>query len=280
MKDKYFIKCSLCGHLVEVKSEYMVLCPACGKRMGNSFPRWLEVTGNGDKTFVDYCREVCVSGTAAEGLVEQRKIGRMILRGRVLKRFGVASAVALGLFLSVAGGMWIWARGGDESIKEVMEEGWRMSYYDDLGATVSFPFSLEAAVDTVFVEPDSVTQVNAVVARQWRREGVCSVTAMRLGYVIGTSTDREAASTQILQSLVADNGMQAFQFIPSDYTLSDAKARMLSGSYLIAAQMYEFRAVMINRAETVWFFMCAYPAEKTDGVVLADKFFKTIRIHD
>ena len=33
----YYIKCSQCGHLNEVKSEYQVFCSGCNKKLDNHF---------------------------------------------------------------------------------------------------------------------------------------------------------------------------------------------------------------------------------------------------
>lgn len=52
-----YLKCTKCGHYNEVKTEYLVLCNACGKKLENSFVSWAK--HNHDKSFEDYKQEVC-----------------------------------------------------------------------------------------------------------------------------------------------------------------------------------------------------------------------------
>ena len=55
----YYIKCSQCGHLNEVKSEYQVFCSGCNKKLDNNFADWKK--RNPGKSFDDYQQLVCVS---------------------------------------------------------------------------------------------------------------------------------------------------------------------------------------------------------------------------
>lgn len=276
MNAKYYIKCSNCSQLVELKSEYMVLCPSCGHKLSNSFSVWRAENPDGD--FKRYISEVCVSSAAVSGLSDQKRITRSIKRRKVIKRLSILGGSAVVLFVIIASVMWFTRSMNDSSIDKIINSGWKLNYYEDLRATVQFPFVLEATVDTTFTVPDTTTMVKRVVARQWSKPMVCNITAMRMEYEGDATANRETATSQILQSLVSDNQMQAFQFIPSDYMLGDTKARMLAGSYLIETTLYEFRAVMIIKWEELWYFMVAYPASNPEGTMLAEKFFRTIQL--
>lgn len=276
MTGRYFIKCSNCEKLVELRSEYMVLCSLCNHKLDNSFSAWRERNPMG--TFEQYAAEVCVSGAAISGVGEQRKITKQLKRGAILKRLGIAFGAAVVLFALIGSGLWFFRDSGTSSIEEILKSGWKMNYYDDLRSSVQFPGILSLVADTTFAEVDSATRVEKLVARQWIKPGVCNVTAMRMEYEADASVDREKATAQILQSLIADNQMQAFQYIPSDYNLGESKARMMTGSYLTGNELNEFRAVMVIRSEELWYFMVAYSANSPEGTILADKFFKTIQL--
>lgn len=73
------IKCDRCGKLVEIHSAYMVFCPACRRKMGNSYSEWSKRHPEAD--FEAYVSEMAVSDTAIRGAREQRRIGRAIVRG-------------------------------------------------------------------------------------------------------------------------------------------------------------------------------------------------------
>lgn len=284
----HYIQCSQCGKLVEIKSQYMVFCPECKRKMSNSYPEWSK--HHPGKDFAAYLSEVAVSETALEGVREQRRIGRAIVRGRAARRALVALGIAIVVTVLGIGGYWGWQRyNRSASIKALLNKAWQVSYYDDLGATLKFPFPLEKesafTVDTLQRENDRLTGdslqrqvVLGAVSRRWAEPGTVSVTASRIDYEPDFGVDRDMATRQILQTMLQENGLQGFEFFRNDYSIPNIEARSLSGSYLLGVEAFEFRALMAQYGHTVWYFMVAYPRSKPEGLLVAERFFKGILI--
>ncbi|MFI3294476.1 MAG: hypothetical protein R3Y19_00470 [Rikenellaceae bacterium] len=277
MAVKHYIKCEKCMQLVELRSEYMVLCPNCGVKMTNSYSQWQQV--NPGATFQQYLSSCAVSGAAISGSADQRRIGRSIKRRQRGGWVAIALGCAVALFLVVASIFWFTRNLRDSSIDAIIESNWNLNYYEDLQSTLQFPYALKLVTDTTFAQPDTIVGARRIVARQWTKEEVCSVTSMKVDFSGDNDIDREGATSMILQSMVGENSMEAFQYIPSDYELNGSKVRMFSGSYLISTVLYEFRAVLILRSDQLWYNMVAYPTTSPEGTILADKFFKTIQIN-
>ena len=284
----HYIKCSHCGKLVEIKSQYMVFCPACNKKMDNSYAEWSK--RNPGQSYEKYLSELAVSDTALEGVREQRKIGRAIVRGKAAKRAVIALGIAVLLTVLGFGGYWAWARyNRSASINALLNKAWQISYYDDLGATLKFPFPLEAetgfSADSLQRENDRITAdtvqrqvVLGAMSRQWSEPGVISVTASRIDYQPDFGVDRDIATRQILLNMLQENNLQGFEFYRNDYSTPNIQARSLSGSYLLGPEAFEFRALMAQYGHTVWYFMVAYPRSKPEGLLVAERFFKGILI--
>lgn len=284
----HYIKCSHCGKLVEIKSQYMVFCPACNKKMDNSYAEWSK--RNPGQSYEEYLSELAVSDIALEGVREQRKIGRAIVRGKAAKRAVIALGIAVLLTVLGFGGYWAWARyNRSASINALLNKAWQISYYDDLGATLKFPFPLEAetgfSADSLQRENDRITAdtvqrqvVLGAVSRQWSEPGVISVTASRIDYQPDFGVDRDIATRQILLNMLQENNLQGFEFYRNDYSTPNVQARSLSGSYLLGPEAFEFRALMAQYGHTVWYFMVAYPRSKPEGLLVAERFFKGILI--
>lgn len=284
----HYIKCSHCGKLVEIKSQYMVFCPACNKKMDNSYAEWSK--RNPGQSYEKYLSELAVSDTALEGVREQRKIGRAIVRGKAAKRAVIALGIAVLLTVLGFGGYWAWARyNRSASINALLNKAWQISYYDNLGATLKFPFPLEAetgfSADSLQRENDRITAdtvqrqvVLGAVSRQWSEPGVISVTASRIDYQPDFGVDRDIATRQILLNMLQENNLQGFEFYRNDYSTPNIQARSLSGSYLLGPEAFEFRALMAQYGHTVWYFMVAYPRSKPEGLLVAERFFKGILI--
>lgn len=274
----HYIKCSKCSELITVKSEFMVLCPHCNKKLDNSFREWAHKKPNA--TYEQYLSEVCISSSAIGGLDEQRRITKKIGISRNFKRLSLALAIAVAVVALSVCGIYLYKDSQKgASINAIMDDNWKINYYEDLGVTVKFPFVLESqgtVVDSVVVA-DSTQTIIGSVSRSWSRKDVTAVSATRVNFAPAYGVNREAATQQILQSIVQDNNMQAFEFVPSDYSMGQGgTARMFSGSYLIGIEPYEFRAIMIVRGDSVWYFMVAYLRSMPEGTLLAEKFFKGI----
>lgn len=284
----HYIKCSHCGKLVEIKSQYMVFCPVCKKKMDNSYAEWSK--RNPGHSYEEYLSEQAVSDTALEGVRQQRKIGRAIMRGKAAKRAVIALGIAILATVIGFGGYWAWTRyNRSASINALLNKAWQIGYYDDLGATLKFPFPLEAetgfSADSLQRENDRLTAdtlqrqiVLNAVSRQWNEPGVISVTASRIDYQPDFGVDRDMATRHILLNMLQENDLQGFEFYRNDYSIPNVQARSLSGSYLLGPEAFEFRALMAQHGHTVWYFMVAYPRSKPEGLLVAERFFKGILI--
>lgn len=284
----HYIKCNHCGRLVEIKSQYMVFCPACKRKMDNSFAAWSK--RNPSRSFEEYLGELAVSETALEGVREQRKIGRTIMRRKAMQRALSAFGIALLVTTLGLGGYWAWTRyHRSTAITALLDRVWQITYYDDLGATLQFPFPLETesafSADSLQRENDRLTAdtlqrqvVLGAVSRRWAEPGTVSVTASRIDYQPDFGVNRDIATRQILLGMLQENDLQGFEFFRNDYSIPNIEARSLSGSYLSGIEAFEFRALMAQYGHTVWYFMVAYPRSKPEGLLVAERFFKGILI--
>lgn len=285
----HYIRCNHCQKLIEVKSQYMTFCPECQYKLDNSFTSWQ--IQNPGKSYADYLSEVTVSDSALEGVKEQRKIGKQIGRSKAARRMGWALGVAL--VAAIIGGSIYWFAGrnrGSESIKDILSQTWKISYYEDLGATLKFPYQLETessfTADSLQSDPayqalDTAQQqekqvILSAINKRWSEAGVISVTASRIDYKPDFGVNREVATGQILMGMLNENGLQGFEYFRNDYTVPNVKARSLSGNYLLGPKAFEFRALMAQYEHTVWYFMVAYPRSEPEGLLVAERFFNGI----
>lgn len=283
MAAKYFIKCNHCSELTEIHSQYMTFCPHCQAKMDNSFALWSarEAAAGRECSFADYLSQVCVSGAAIEGVREQRRIGRLMGRGRSARRWVLSLVVAIVVVaLGVLGYIAISRYMSARSIKAIMEQTWRINYYKDMGVTLKFPYNLNLTpvIEADSAASDSVQVVLSSVTRSWSEPKVLMVNVMRIDYEPDFGVNRDVATRQILMSMLQNNELQAFEFFQNDYSMPGLEARMLSGSYLIGIDPFEFRALMVQRESTVWYFMVAYPRADPEGLLVADRLFKGILI--
>lgn len=70
----YLIKCTKCNTLVEVKTEFLMLCPKCKSKLENNYQEWRQKIENKGKNFQVYLKEICIS---SEELEEQQRHERL-----------------------------------------------------------------------------------------------------------------------------------------------------------------------------------------------------------
>jgi hypothetical protein len=67
----HFLKCTNCGHLNEVKTEYLIFCSKCNKKLINNFSNWQ--TRNPERTFADFKELICISEEEVKKSAEKPK---------------------------------------------------------------------------------------------------------------------------------------------------------------------------------------------------------------
>ena len=81
----HYLKCNVCGHLNEMKSEYLIFCSNCNKKLENNFRDWEKK--NPEKTMDDFKKLICVSET---DLLETTKDSKSKPKGLILWQVLVA----------------------------------------------------------------------------------------------------------------------------------------------------------------------------------------------
>lgn len=94
----HFLKCNRCGHLNEVKSEYLVFCDNCHTKLENSYNKWKEV--NTDKSFEDYKQIICTTEVEKIETEKNKKNKSRINKSKSLK-YGVGFIIVFAIFYTI-----------------------------------------------------------------------------------------------------------------------------------------------------------------------------------
>ncbi len=89
----HYLKCNNCGHLNEVKSEYLVFCAICNKKLDNRYAEWIK--HNSDKSFEDYKQLICTT--------EKSDVPKEMPKSRKMKglKYWIGFTVALAIFSAI-----------------------------------------------------------------------------------------------------------------------------------------------------------------------------------
>lgn len=93
----YYLKCEHCGHLNEIKSEYLVFCAGCSKKIESNYTSWSRK--NEGKTLQDFKKLVCLSDEQAVLLEKEEKKKKIPLGIKILVGYLAALAILLALIM-------------------------------------------------------------------------------------------------------------------------------------------------------------------------------------
>ena len=149
----YYLKCKHCNHLNEVKSEYLVVCGLCNRKLEDNYKDWK--VKHPEKSFEDFQREVCLTE-------EQVKKGNMMKpTGKKGNKKGLIAGSIGGILVILMVALVINgmkdsydALYGDDDIP-VLEQQWYTGTYAG-GVSLATPKAMKSAGSMINKLPEEV----------------------------------------------------------------------------------------------------------------------------
>jgi hypothetical protein len=145
------LKCNNCGHLNDVKSEYLIFCDSCGKKLENNFRDWKN--RNSDSTLDDFKKLMCVSeDEMIKNSVKTKKKPKSL-------KYWIGFALFFAIFYAVGqfgGEAIVRFFNSEKTEREVLDQKWIKETYGNFGLSVETPVILTKADIPI---PDEVKQV-------------------------------------------------------------------------------------------------------------------------
>ena len=137
----YYLKCKHCNHLNEVKSEYMVVCGLCNRKLEDNFKDWK--VRHPEKTFEDFQREVCLTEEQVKKGDLSKPAGKKNKKGIIA---GAIGALLMVLFIGLLVGEFTKtykAQFGGSDVP-VLEQQWYTGSYAG-GVSLTTPKAMKSA---------------------------------------------------------------------------------------------------------------------------------------
>jgi len=146
----YFLKCSKCGHFNEVKTDYLMFCSNCNKKLDNNYTDWQIV--NPDKSIDDFKKLICIS----EEDIQKASIKEKPSKPKGLK-YWIAFAVAFAVFYAIG------QFGGEAIVKFFRKPAFDkalMEIASELNKTCPIMVDAETRLDNSMALPNNIFQYN------------------------------------------------------------------------------------------------------------------------
>jgi hypothetical protein len=268
----HYLKCTDCGHFNEVKSEYLVFCPSCNKKLDNNFPDWKKK--NPGRSFDDYKRLVCVSEEEINTIPVKVKT-----RPKSLK-YWIGFTVAFAIFYALGqfgGEAIVKFFKSQKTSKEILNQEWVKESYGDFGLTVETPFKLEKSDLSI---PDNLRQLIEKMDVYTHSAGSgfsVMINSVRYKPEVG-SVSLQGAANGSVSEMKMQPGVTAFNYTEDPFLKNDIPGFLQKGTFKKDGVDVEF--INTGFAEGMIFYqvLVAWQADDKNGKVAAQRVIESIEI--
>lgn len=270
----YYLKCNNCGHLNEMKGEYLTFCSSCNKKLDNNFSEWRK--RNHDKTFDDFKQLICISETDIPNTSVKTKS-----KPKGLK-YWIGFLVAFTIFTAIG------QLGGEEvaeffnsekTSKEVLTQEWVKDTYGGFGLTVETPVKMTKGDVPI---PDNAREVidQMDVYNYISNKGFkVIINSIKFNQAIG-ETNLEGAANGSINEMKMQKGLTDFNYT-EDYIYKDNIPGFIQkGTYNLSGIGIEFINTGFFRGLIMWQVMVIYQANDEVGKIAAKRVIESVEINE
>jgi hypothetical protein len=268
----HFLKCNNCGHLNEVKSEYLNFCSDCNKKLENNFSDWQK--RNPEKNFEDFKQLICVSHTEMQSKSERKKSKGL----KYWIGFSVTFAIfyAIGQFGGEAIGRFFKS---EKTSVEVLDQKWIKETYGSFGLTVETPVKMTKGNLPV---PDNVKQfVEKMDVYNYMSAKGFKVMINSIKYYPSVGqVNLQGAADGSVNEMKMQKGVTDFDYTEEFILKNDIPGFIQNGTFKQNGIGVEFINAGFSKGLILWQVMVIYQADDEVGRIASKRVIESIEIND
>ena len=268
----HYIKCSNCGHFDEVKSEYLIFCSSCNKKLDNNFSDWKRKNPAG--SFDDYKRLICVSEEEINAIPVKVKT-----RPKSLK-YWIGFTVAFAIMYAVG-------QFGGEAIvrfikshittKEIQNQEWIKESYGDFGLSVETPVKLTRSDLPLPEIVRHLIQKMDFYSYQSTSGFTIAINSTRYSPELG-SVDLQGAADGAVNEMKMQMGVTDFRHTDDPFSRSDIPGIIQKGSFKKDGIEIQFINTVFSVGPVLYQIMTAYQTNDETARRAAGRVIESIEI--
>lgn len=270
----HFLKCNSCGSLNEVKSEFLIFCQKCNKKLDVNFRDWQ--IRNPDKTFDDFKSLICVS--------ENEVNNNPVVKKNRPKSFKYWIAFAITLTISTIIGQLF----GDKlfelikfgkTSKSLLEQTWLSEKYGQDGLIVETPFKLNA---TQLPFPDNVKALIdncSSYTTKTSKSFMIMINCIRYKPEVGTLNLQGAANGSVSE-MKMQSGVTDFDYTEDYIFKGDIPGFIQNGTYIQDKVEIAFINTGYVRGIVMYQIFVGYKSDDEVAKQIAERVIASIKIEN
>lgn len=268
-----YLKCISCGHMNQVKSEYLTFCTACDKKLENNYQDWSR--RNSDQSFHDFKQNVCFT----EEEVKKLELADKKKRPKGLKYWiGLTIMIAIG---SIGGRfaseeVMAFIR-SEKTAVEILDQEWDKRAYGDLGLFLESPLEL-TKVDLPIPEnvKGFIDKINSFYSETSKG---FKIHANSIQYnPSAIEGNLEGAADGAVNEMKMLQGVSNFDYTQENTELNDIPGIMQKGSFVINKIEYQFVNVTYLKGLRLWQVLLGYQTDDEVGRQAVQRVLNSVEI--
>jgi hypothetical protein len=270
----HYLKCNNCGHLNEVKSEYLIFCSKCDKKLENNFTAWKKKNPN--KTFDEFKQLVCLTQEAIQNspVTPKPKSGKF--------KYWIAFAVTFAIFYVIGqfGGESI-ARyfKSEKTSREILAREWTKDTYGSFGLTGETPEKMTRGDLPI---PENIKQIidQMDVYNYLSNKGFkVIINSLKYNPSIG-EVNLQGAADGSVNEMKKQKGVTDFDYSEEPLNKKDIPGFIQKGTYKQDGLGVEYINTGFSKGLILWQVMVAYQADDEIGRTAAKRVIDSIEINE
>lgn len=274
----HYLKCTHCGHLNEVNSEYLVFCSNCKKKLDNNFSAWKKTNPSG--TLADFQKNVCTTRTESATPTQvkrtkERKALFLLIGFAIGVVFTIASLFTVGLIMT--GDKVMALLTPQETSQDLLKAEWSRKTYGSLGLSVELPFELKNKA--VPVPPNAKEIIEFIESFDNDRQNGIQVTIGDVQYkpIVGAA-NLQAGAQMIIESMRSQPGTSNFTYDQSLTERNGIQGVRQSGSYILFGKDFSFITELYTDGLYLWQVGTAWESTNKTGEIVCQKVLNSVKI--
>lgn len=274
---KHFLICNNCGNLNELKSEYMVFCTFCGKKMANNFTEWQR--RNPGKTFDDYRLSV---GVAEDQLPPENPHKKNKSKSRSLKQkiTIVVVAVLAATIGTIIGDKIIdsYRNKNKKDKTEVLNQEWTKKTYGTNGITLEIPWELsKMPIQSQMTELKEYVEYFEMYQNSDKESVKVVLSSAR--YKPEVVVNLQGAADGTIYGLKSQENVSDFIYDEKPYLLDSIPGYIQTGTFKLKGEPVEFTILGFNYKQDYKQIVVSVKKDDSDAKKIAERIIKSIQLN-
>ncbi|MCB2218840.1 MAG: hypothetical protein KQI35_00490 [Bacteroidetes bacterium] len=271
----YYLKCEHCGHLNEVKTEYLVFCQQCNKKLGNNYTNW-KMTNFG-KSFEDFKKEACITSDH----LQQQEPKSKSKKKRMTRKQWIAIIIGITMMVIIGKGTELLIRHYFyPSLEKYTQIEWTQQTCGTLGLRLEAPLELKPGSEMEKQIPEeAMNLIQSVESYQTdvkNRKLYIMANSIRYNPEINASLD--GAIQGSIQEFQNKMDVENFQYDVTPIRQGELVGGLITGKWKEGSDLVGYRMVIFVKGTAMWQVLVGYDYTDPFGREIADKIIQSIRI--